>query len=252
MPLISDLAICVRRIEYSETSQILTLFGRERGLMRLIAKGAHRRTKAGSSKFDGGIDLLEFGNAVFSHAPTRDLPPLTEWKLLEGHQLLHTNLRSMHLGMLAAELITQLFEEHDPHPDLFDRFREVLSQLGAASLEEQFLLFFLDLLKEAGYLPEFSACVECGQAVGQHDRVFFGPSRSGAVCRNCEMAVPDRMAIDVRLLRLLQTLLNAPQRLPRLTRHQTDPLNRLLIEHVEIALQKRLRMRSFVLPGRRT
>jgi hypothetical protein len=38
-----------------------------------------------------------------------------------------------------------------------------------------------------------------------------------------------------------------PQRLPRLTRHQTDPINRLLADHVEHTLGKRLRLSRYVL-----
>jgi len=222
--------------------------------MRLIAKGAHRRTKAGSSKFDGGIDLLDRGEAVFSHSTTRDLPPLTEWKLLEGYQVLHGNLRAMHLGMLCAELITSLFEEHDPHPELYNRLKEVLENLGTTKTEEAFLLYFLDLLREAGYPPEFNACTECGQVAIQQERVFFSPSRGGVVCRACEATVPDRVELDIRLLRLVQSLQKlpridgSPQRPPRLTRFQTDPINRLLLDHVETALQKRLRMRRWVIP----
>jgi len=39
----------------------------------------------------------------------------------------------------------------------------------------------------------------------------------------------------------------SPLRLPRLSRHQTDPLNRVLAEHVERTLGKRLRMPSHIL-----
>ena len=54
--------------------------------------------------------------------------------------------------------------------------------------------------------------------------------------------MPDRMSLDWRLLRLMQGVLKLPrangsaQRLPRLTRHQTDPINRILAEHVEQTL----------------
>src|SRR4029079_6611937 len=113
MPLTHDRCICIRKVEYSETSQILTLFSREHGRLQLIAKGAHRRTKAGASKFDGGIDLLDLGDAVFSHAPERELAPLCEWHLIDGHLELRNNLRSINLGLYAAELVTMLFEEHD-------------------------------------------------------------------------------------------------------------------------------------------
>src|SRR3954470_6954423 len=130
MPLVHDRCICIRKVEYSETSQILTLFSRAHGRLQLIAKGAHRRTKVGASKFDGGVDLLDVGEAVFSYAPERELAPLCEWHLTEGHLELRRDLRAMHLGLYAAELVGFLFEEHDAHPDLFDRLERVLSMLG--------------------------------------------------------------------------------------------------------------------------
>src|SRR5687768_10236753 len=135
MSLAHDRCICLRKFDYSETSQILTLFSREHGILRVIAKGAHRRTKAGASKFDGGVDLLEVGHAVFRHDPARELPPLTEWSLREGHTELRRNLRGLYLGLYAAELVGRLIEEHDPHPELFDRLEATLTELGTARRE---------------------------------------------------------------------------------------------------------------------
>ena len=254
MPLARDRCICLRKVEYSETSQILALFAREHGIIRLIAKGAHRRTKVGASKFDGGVDLLDLGDAVFAHAPERDLPPLTEWHLVDGHLELRRNLRGMYLGLYAAELVFTLIEEHDPHPALFDRFQQTLRDLATPRMEEAFLALELDLLRETGYLPELAACVQCGSPTSDRDgRIFFTPARGGVVCRNCETTTPDRIETDPRLVRLAQAVLSlsgcngSPRRLPLLTRHQTDPLNRLFAEHVEHTLGKRLRMRGYVL-----
>jgi DNA repair protein RecO (recombination protein O) len=253
VPLVHDRCVCLRKVEYSETSQILTLFGRAHGRVSLIAKGAHRRTKAGASKFDGGVDLLDLGDAVFSHAPERELSPLTEWHLLDGHQGLRRNLRSMHLAVYAAELVNLLIEEHDPHPQLFDRMLMTMLELGTPRVEEVFLSFELDLLREAGYLPELSGCQQCLSMLAEQERTYFSPGRGGVVCRNCEGTTPDRMEIDVRLLRLVRGVLalprtdGAPQRLPRLTRHQTDPLNQMLARHVEHTLGTRMRMTRWIL-----
>ena len=253
MALVHDRCICLRKVEYSETSQILTLFGRAYGRVQLIAKGAHRRTKAGASKFDGGIDLLDVGDAVFSHAPERELSPLTEWHLLDGHLELRRGLRPMHLALYAAELVNLLIEEHDPHAELFDRMQQTLLELGTGRIEESFLSFELDLLREAGYLPELGGCLQCGSMLTERERAYFSPSRGGVVCRNCEGATPDRMEIDERLLRLVRGVLTlpradgSPQRLPRLTRHQTDPINHVLARHVEHTLGKRLRMMRWIL-----
>src|SRR3954469_6223026 len=136
MALVSDRCICLRKFEYSETSQILTLLSRGHGLLRVIAKGAHRKTKAGASKFGGGVDLLDTGNAVFTHAPERELATLTEWQLLDGHLELRRSLRSVYLGLYAAELITMLFQEHDPHIELFDRLEQTIPQLASPQIEE--------------------------------------------------------------------------------------------------------------------
>jgi DNA repair protein RecO (recombination protein O) len=253
MPLSADRCICLRKVEYSETSQILTLFGRRHGLMRVIAKGAHRTTKAGASKFGGGIDLLDVGEAVFTLDLEKQLGTLTEWKLVEGHLEMRGSLRAMYLAQYAAELVGFLIEEHDPHPDLFDRLEQTLTDLPTPRVEESFLAFELDLLRETGYLAELSACVSCGSLLSDREAAYFSPNRGGVVCRNCEGVVPDRAQVDSRLLRMVQTILRLPraagaaQRLPRLTRHQTDPINRMFARHVEHTLQRRLRLPQFIL-----
>src|SRR4051794_10097133 len=103
MPLAHDRCICLRKVEFSETSQILTLFGRDHGVVKVIAKGAHRTTKAGASKFGGGIDLLDLGQAVFTVDLEKNMGTLTEWTLAEGHLVLRRNLRAMYLAQYAAE-----------------------------------------------------------------------------------------------------------------------------------------------------
>ncbi|WP_428938882.1 DNA repair protein RecO [Fontivita pretiosa] len=251
MPLVSDCCICLRKTEYSETSQILMLLGREHGIVRVIAKGAHRKTRAGASRFDGGVDLLDLGQAVLTYAPERELGTLCEWSLREGHLALRRNLRALYLALYAAELTSLLFEEHDPHPELFDRLEQTLRELPSPRIEQVFLAFELDLLREAGYVPQLSECVMCGSS--SLERAYFSAARGGVVCRNCEQLAPDRIVIDPRLLRLVQTMSRlprtngSPQRLPQLTRYQTDPINKLLAEHVEHTLSRRLRMRSYVL-----
>src|SRR5205807_2063027 len=159
----------------------------------------------------------------------------------------------MYLALYAAELAGLLFEEHDPHPEMFDRLEGTLLELGTLRAEEAFLAFQLDLLRESGYLPEMAACVNCGALPTERESWYFSPLRGGVVCRNCEAATPDRLPLDARLLGLLQTILRLPksngstQRLPRLTRHQTDPINRVFAGHMQHTLGKKLRLLDYVL-----
>ena len=258
MPLVSAPSICLRKTEYSETSQILTLLTRDHGLIRAIAKGAHRKTKAGASRFDGGIDLLDLGNAVFSADTSRELALLTDWKLQDGHLGLRKNLRALYLAVYAADLVGTLLEEHDPHPEIFDMLQRVLTDLATLTLEESFLAFQLELLQEAGFLPEFGICVNCSKAISDREDVYFSPSRGGALCRNCHQTFADRIPLDIRLLRLIRIIQSLAQtsatgqnrRLPRLTRHQTDPVNRILLEHLEYSLGRRPKSAYYIVARR--
>lgn len=253
MALVHDRCICLRKTEYSETSQILTLFSRTYGIVRLIAKGAHRRTKAGASKFDGGVDFLDIGQAVFSHDPAKDLPFLAEWNLREGNLTLRRTLRGIYLGLYAAELVAHLIEEHDAHPPLFDRLEQLFQNLATPRREQEFLAFEINLLREVGYMPELHICVQCGAAVDLRLSTFMSPGRGGVVCANCHLATPDCVQMDVRLLSLMQAMSRlllqkgADARLPQLTRHQSDPINRALAAHIQHALGKKLRMPKWIL-----
>ena len=69
MATVTDKALCIRQWDFSETSQTVSLFARDIGLFRAIAKGS-RRPK---SRFSGGIDLLTMGDVVAIIKPGRDL-----------------------------------------------------------------------------------------------------------------------------------------------------------------------------------
>ena len=297
MPLIRDRCICLRKTEYSETSQVVTLLSREHGVFRAIAKGAHRRTKAGASKFDGGMDFLEVGEAVFTFDPARELSTLTEWTLRDGHLGLRQDLRGLYLALYAGELVDRLLEQHDPHPELFDRLEAVVPELATDRREQAFLAFELDLLRATGYLPELHQCAACGRpstagatvvgpaATGEPTPVgspsgtqpvaaaaptiagdrppadrpipgYISANLGGIVCPTCEGAVPDRQGIDGRLLRLVRGFLRVSAEagpggvadLPPLARRHTDPINRVLLDHVQHTLGRPMSMGKWVLP----
>ena len=81
MSTLRDEAICVRHWDFSETSQTVSLFLRDHGMLRGLAKGARRERGA----FSGGFDLFTKGEIVAIVKPGRELATLTEWTLLETY-----------------------------------------------------------------------------------------------------------------------------------------------------------------------
>lgn len=185
MPAITDQAVVLRRIEFSESSQILALFGRASGQLRLIAKGARRSTK---QRFAAGIDLLELGE--LSYVPARDgaeLGTLTEWVQRDTFVGLRSSLLALHGAMYAAELTGGLTEVQDPHPGLFDALVGLLRELsGGGAAPAAIVRFVVALLREVGYVPELAACVDCRRPIA--GAVAYFSSRAGGIlCRDCEM-----------------------------------------------------------------
>ncbi len=252
MPLVTDPALCLRRTDYSETSQILTLFTRQHGLLRVIAKGARRVTKAGKGKFDGGIDLLDTGQATFTLAPDKDLATLTEWQLAEGHRDLRADWRSLTLALYAAELVPLVFEEHDPQPDVFTHLYKLLRRLRHEGREAAMLLFLVDLLRRAGLLPELHACVVTGQRITAGTVGGFSPGRGGMLSQEGTHGVGDVFRLEPDTWQRLVWLASAvqrddvPARAPRIDRQQATPVHALLVRYLEHALGRRLRVPKYL------
>ena len=220
MASVRDRCLCLTKTEYSETSQILTLFGREFGVIRVIAKGAHRRTKAGNSKFDGGVDLLDDGDGIYLDKAGRDLATLIEWKLLDGHLGLRQSYRGVLLGQATVEVLAHLLPERDPNPRLFDRTAATLPHLAGEHAEEHFLALLLDTIADAGYLPDLEEAPASGRNAAL--RTVAGtlrrlPRRDGVV-----------------------------QRPPRLNREQVVGLVDLLYGHVRQITNRPLLTRPFL------
>src|SRR5918995_222813 len=126
MPAEKALALVVRGTDWSETSRITTLFTREFGKVRALAKGG-RRLK---SNFDVAFDLLTVCQIMFLRKAHGGLDLLTEARLEEQFPVLRQNLPALYAGYYVAELLADGTQDYDPHVPLFDAAIQTLRSLG--------------------------------------------------------------------------------------------------------------------------
>src|SRR5437764_15443405 len=119
-------ALVVRGADWSETSRIATLWTREFGRVRALAKGG-RRLK---SSFEVALDLLNVCHVVFIRKSSDALDLLTEARIEERFPKLRADLPALYGGYYIAELLSDLTEDYDPHPALFDAALSTLRALG--------------------------------------------------------------------------------------------------------------------------
>ena len=249
---IKDQAVCVRVIDYSETSQIVTLWTRDHGKLSAIAKGAKRSTSA----FDGPIELFSYGGAVY-HESTRDgLSTLVEFQQTSDLVMqIPKDLFSYHGALLATELLVRLTQEQDAHPNLYGIYLQFLRDICDVSTSPAdaprlslLILFELNLLKEIGLSLVLSRCVNCEQDRPLHwADIFLSHAAHGFVCRDCEMNFPERVYLSKEVGRCLAHL-------PSLITAGLDTLRLVekhLIDHFTYLLHREPRTAKFVLQDKR-
>ena len=197
-------ALVLRVIEFSESSSIVTLFTREFGKVRGLAKGA-RRPK---SSFESALDLLSLCRIVFLRKSSDSLDLLTEAKLERRFRAAGRDLSSLYAAYYVAELLAELTDDGDPHPELFDAACQALAALGAlgSPVATVLLRFELNALRLLGHMPLLDACVECGREVDDERRVAFGQLAGGVLCPRCRPGKRQVVSMSAAALRLMKQL----------------------------------------------
>ncbi len=236
--LTKDLAICLRTVNYSETSQVVTLLTREHGKIACMAKGS-RRAK---SSFDGPVEIFSYGQVMFSRKDNGgQLATLTAYEQQPRFRGLHTNLGVLNAALFAAELTEHFLEDADPHPGLFDKLIKFLETLQDSQEPPLawLILYQLRLLEEIGLSPVLESCVNCAASFTlQWKTIYFSSHANGLLCPACETAFVEKRAVTAANVRLLQH----PARLPKTEPAQHQEIEHLLIYHFTELLGKPPRM----------
>ncbi|MBI2827485.1 MAG: DNA repair protein RecO [Planctomycetia bacterium] len=201
------LALVLRVVEFSESSSVVTLFTREFGKVRGLAKGA-RRPKG---PFESALDLLSLCRIVFLRKSSEALDLLTEAKLERRFRPANRDLSSLYAGYYVAELLNELVHDADPHPDLFDAAVETLARLasGTAPVAAVTLRFELTALRSVGHEPALAACAECGRPIAASGRVAFGILAGGALCVTCRPGKRQVVSLSHEAVEALRRLADA-------------------------------------------
>jgi DNA repair protein RecO (recombination protein O) len=243
--LTKDEAICIRAVDYSETSQIVTFFTRANGKIGAIAKGSRRPKSA----FDGPIEVFSHGSIVFSDANREKLATLTEFEQQPAFTNLSINLFAFNCCLFAAELTEKMTEDYDPHPQLFDSFLQLLQKVNErADALALLILFQLSLLKEAGLQPIVNACANCKTRYERRatsDELHFSSSANGLICRDCEGSFTDKIRITAESAECLGNV----NMIPNADEETLREIEKTLVHHFTELLGRRPKMAKYVLKG---
>lgn len=242
--LTKDTAICIKAVDYSETSQVVTLFTKAAGKVSAIAKGSKRPR----SSFEGAIEIFSHGPVIFTETTEEKLSTLTEFQQHPGFESLATNLFNMNCALFAAELINLLTHDCDPHPDLYDHFHTLLTNIAASKDCREtitlLILFQLSLLREIGLQPILNKCVNCKSPIASAQcNNYFSSSANGLICRDCEINFPDKIRLSPQTANCLTDL----RSIADASQQTLNEIEKVLIYHFTELLHRPPKMAKYIL-----
>ena len=240
-------ALVLRTTDWSESSRIATLWTREFGKLRVLAKGG-RRLK---SNFDNALDLLTLCGIVFLRKSSGGLDLLTEAQVVQRFPRLRTDLAALYAAYYVAELLGDGTQDYDPHPLLFDEALDTLRTLGgadepAAATGARVARFEMVLLRELGYSPVLDHCGGCGGTL-QENELAFSCAANGVLCRRCRGGQGDSRPLSPRTWLTLQDLAAPGDAWRRSWSPETRAeVRHLLGQYVTYLLGRRPRLLSYL------
>ncbi len=183
--LVREQGILLRAFKYSETSLVLHLFLRERGMVSIMAKGVRRR----GSHLAAVLQKFAEIEVLFYYRDTRDLQQLKDASQLRQYTGIINDYDKFVTGSVMMELLDRVHPAGGNDGELYQHVLEVLELLDNSTRHHWNYLFYIFLyhFHRLGIVFHPQHCLECGCDTPESgvDTVAVDLARGGVFCADC-------------------------------------------------------------------
>ena len=192
-------AVVLRHHDYGEADRLLTLYTRQLGKTRVLAKGARKI----ASRKAGHIE--PFTQVKLQLARGRDMLLVTQADTVDAYLPLREDLILTSQASYVLELLDRFtYVDETENPSTFRLLTDTLARL--ASNDDPWLViryYEMRLLDLLGFRPQLIHCVNCGREIKAEDQ-FFSFHAGGVICPRCGKGLPQLKPINVETLKYLR------------------------------------------------
>ncbi|MDR5639016.1 DNA repair protein RecO [Thermosynechococcus sp. PP45] len=153
------IGINLKAMPLGESDRLLSVFSRDRGLLKLVAP----HSRGCRSKLGGRVDLFVVNDLFISLG--RNLDRILQAETVATYQGLNSHLTTLTAAQYLGEVVLYQVHPQQPQPDLFDWLCTTLDQLQGVSSRAALALLVRGLwgiLRLGGIAPEWYQCHESG------------------------------------------------------------------------------------------
>lgn len=179
-------AVVLKRMDYLESSRIVTLFTLEEGKVSVLAKGA----RAKNNRFGAALEPGAVVQVVYYTKPNRELQTLTQTDVLERFRGITESMATLTGALHVLDLAHAVTDPGHKHPELYQLLVAALRAVHThpVGLPAVLLGFRLKLSHVSGLTPGITSCVQCGRDVDPvpaSGHRIFDVRRGGVLCGSC-------------------------------------------------------------------
>jgi DNA repair protein RecO (recombination protein O) len=192
-------AVVLRHSDYGEADRLLTLYTRQLGKTRAIAKGARKI----ASRKAGHIE--PFTHVRLQLAKGRDTLIVTQADTVDAFLSLRDDLLLTSQASYVLELLDRFtYVDETENSAIFRLLTDTLFRL-ASNLDPWLVIRYYEirLLDHLGFRPQLFECANCGREIKPEDQ-FFSFSAGGVICPRCGQGLPNIKSISVDTLKYLR------------------------------------------------
>ncbi len=196
-------ALILRTWPVHEADQIVSLFTRDQGKLKGIAKSAAKSRR----RFGGALEPMTHVLATYVEKPRQELVRLDSCEILSSP--LSESIDYGRAAALAffAEVLEETLPDHDPQDPVFRLALAVLEHTRIGSIWLPVTYFGLWILRLMGWMPEIFRCTLCGRAFSG-EAAYFQSQSDGLLC--AEDRHPASRALSAASLAAADRIFRAP------------------------------------------
>ncbi|MFN3694030.1 MAG: DNA repair protein RecO [Ignavibacterium sp.] len=203
--IIKTQAVVLGKMNYSDSSLIVTLYTENNGKVSAIVKGA----RSPKSKLALIVDTLNHIEVIFYKKESRELQIVSSADLISHYPNIKSDLESTKYAFAVLELVRNLTIENESNNRLFKGLIKILDHFENKKEAPSILFarFFMFLITETGYEIMIDKCSICGKELVPDYSVGYNFS-TGFVCSECLQSHSGFEKIESELFKFLYCLKN--------------------------------------------
>jgi len=242
MPVLTSEAVVLRTWPVHEADLIVSLFTRDYGKIRGVAKSALRSRK----RFGGALEPMTVARAWFAERPRQELARLDQLEVIRSPLSAPVDQARLAVLCFFAEVVEEALPEHDPQDAIFRLLNSVLEHTTAVASDTiqpwmALTYFSLWMTRLMGLLPDIAHCTVCGEALHAGE-VSFNAHADGLFCPIHRNGTASALSADSwqLALRMLRAPASAMAGDPWPRRRAQD-LRRFAVQVLERHLERKLK-----------